>query len=188
MPRSTCRSPSLEKRFQRFAARGRGVAEKGEGASQERLRALPPRPGVSAALLRPAARLAPRPAGRLRAARVHCRPAQPTRRPSARRARADRGSSSARSEGEGRGTRNEARGTRRDEVSASASGGRAVKEWCCWMRGARACRMGARHGSLRLRMFKESRKQWDCPGHAQVRRDAEPSRVVIAKLLFMLTN
>ena len=80
----------------------------------------------------------------------------------------------------GRGARNEARGTRRDEVSASASGGRAVKEWCCWMRGARACRMGARHGPLRLRMFKESRKQWDCPGHALVRRDAEPSRVVIA--------
>ena len=161
---------------------GEGVKER----HRRRLRALPSRPSVSAALLRPAARLAPRPAGRLRAARVHCRPAQPTRRPSARRARADRGSSSARSEGEGRGTRNEARGV--TKCRHSASGGRAVKEWCCWMRGARACRMGARHGPLRLRMFKESRKQWDCPGHAQVRRDAEPSRVVIAKLLFMLTN
>ena len=141
---------------------GEGWRRGREGASQERLRALPSRPSVSAALLRPAARLAPRPAGRLRAARVHCRPAQPTRRPSARRARADRGSSSARSEGEGRGTRNEARGTRHEargvtKCRHSASGGRAVKEWCCWMRGARACRMGARHGSLRLRMFEESR-------------------------------
>ena len=115
---------------------------------------------------------------------------QPVGRPLAARAQIEvRARRGARARDEERGTRHEARGTGRDEECRRLPrGGRAVKEWCCWMRGARACRMGARHGPLRLRMFKESRKQWDCPGHAQVRRDAEPSRVVIAKLLFMLTN
>ena len=146
MPPLTCRSPSLEKRFQRFAARGRGVAEKGEGASQERLRALPPRPGGSAALLRPAPFLASRPAARLRAARARWRPAQPTRRPSARRARADRGSSSTRSEDVARGTRHagrEARGARDEgplrRRARYVRGGRVVTARCRTLDAWRAC-------------------------------------------------
>ena len=94
---------------------------------------------------------------------------QPVGRPLAARAQIEvRARRGARARDEERGTRHEARGTRqrRDEECRCLPHG-AVKEWCCWMRGARACRMGARHVSLRLRLFKESRKQWDCPGHAR---------------------
>ena len=78
---------------------------------------------------------------------------QPVGRPLAARAQIEvRARRGARARDEERGTRHEARGTRqrRDEECRCLPHG-AVKEWCCWMRGARACRMGARHVSLRLR-------------------------------------